>query len=187
MLDIKNLSVTYENKTEALQDVSFQLIKGQIVGIVGPNGAGKTTLIKSIVNLMPHKGIVRFNDLPIAKQPKNISYVEQKSNIDSTFPMKVLDCVMLGFYPVLKPWQLPRKKQKHEAELALKKVNMLEYKDNQIGELSGGQFQRVLIARTLVQQTDLILLDEPFVGIDITSEEIIVKLLKELSQKVKQF
>lgn len=97
MLDIKNLSVTYENKTEALQDVSFQLIKGQIVGIVGPNGAGKTTLIKSIVNLMPHKGIVRFNDLPIAKQPKNISYVEQKSNIDSTFPMKVLDCVMLGF------------------------------------------------------------------------------------------
>lgn len=91
------------------------------------------------------------------------------------------------FYPVLKPWQLPRKKQKHEAELALKKVNMLEYKDNQIGELSGGQFQRVLIARTLVQQTDLILLDEPFVGIDITSEEIIVKLLKELSQKVKQF
>ncbi|WP_340579004.1 metal ABC transporter ATP-binding protein, partial [Staphylococcus aureus] len=147
---IKNLSVTYENKTEALQDVSFQLIKGQIVGIVGPNGAGKTTLIKSIVNLMPHKGIVRFNDLPIAKQPKNISYVEQKSNIDSTFPMKVLDCVMLGFYPILKPWQLPSKKQKHEAELALKKVNMLEYKDNQIGELSGGQFQRVLIARTLV-------------------------------------
>lgn len=185
MLDIKNLSVTYENKTEALQDVSFQLIKGQIVGIVGPNGAGKTTLIKSIVNLMPHKGIARFNDLPIAKQPKNISYVEQKSNIDSTFPMKVLDCVMLGFYPVLKPWQLPRKQQKQEAEAALKKVNMLEYKDNQIGELSGGQFQRVLIARTLVQQTDLILLDEPFVGIDITSEEIIVELLKELSQKGK--
>ncbi|MGY0411842.1 metal ABC transporter ATP-binding protein [Staphylococcus sp. mip270_02] len=185
MLDIKNLSVTYENKTEALQDVSFQLIKGQIVGIVGPNGAGKTTLIKSIVNLMPHKGIARFNDLPIAKQPKNISYVEQKSNIDSTFPMKVLDCVILGFYPILKPWQLPRKQQKHEAEAALKKVNMFEYKDNQIGELSGGQFQRVLIARTLVQQTDIILLDEPFVGIDITSEEIIVELLKELSQKGK--
>ncbi|NQE00048.1 metal ABC transporter ATP-binding protein, partial [Staphylococcus xylosus] len=109
----------------------------------------------------------------------------QKSNIDSTFPMKVLDCVILGFYPILKPWQLPRKQQKHEAEAALKKVNMFEYKDNQIGELSGGQFQRVLIARTLVQQTDIILLDEPFVGIDITSEEIIVELLKELSQKGK--
>ena len=92
---------------------------------------------------------------------------------------------ILGIYPRLKPWQLPGKKEKAMATEALNKVDMSEYKDRQIGELSGGQFQRVLIARTLVQKTDLILLDEPFVGIDITSENIIVDLLKELAESGK--
>lgn len=185
VLDVQNLSVVYDNQTRALQDVSLEMIEGQIVGIIGPNGAGKSTLIKAMINLIPHKGQTFFKSKPIHKQLKNLSYVEQKSNIDTTFPMKVLDCVILGIYPRLKPWQLPGKKEKAMATEALNKVDMSEYKDRQIGELSGGQFQRVLIARTLVQKTDLILLDEPFVGIDITSENIIVDLLKELAESGK--
>ena len=174
VLDVQNLSVVYDNQTRALQDVSLQMIEGQIVGIIGPNGAGKSTLIKAMINLIPHKGQTFFKSKPIHKQLKNLSYVEQKSNIDTTFPMKVLDCVILGIYPRLKPWQLPGKKEKAMATEALNKVDMSEYKDRQIGELSGGQFQRVLIARTLVQKTDLILL-----------ENIIVDLLKELAESGK--
>ncbi|WP_180523986.1 metal ABC transporter ATP-binding protein, partial [Staphylococcus haemolyticus] len=142
---------------------------------------GKSTLIKSMINLKTHKGQTFFKSKPIHKQLKNLSYVEQKSNIDPTVPMKVLDCVILGIYPRLKPWQLPGKKEKAMATEALNKVDMSEYKDRQIGELSGGQFQRVLIARTIVQNTDLVLLYEPFVGIDITRENIMVILLKELA------
>lgn len=185
LLEVKNLSVIYDNQTQALKDVSLQIIEGQIVGIIGPNGAGKSTLIKAMINLISHKGQAFLNDQPIHKQLKNLSYVEQKSNIDTTFPIKVLDCVILGIYPKLKPCQLPGKKEKEMAVKALNKVDMLGYENRQIGELSGGQFQRVLIARTLVQETDLILLDEPFVGVDITSENIIIDLLKELAQAGK--
>jgi manganese-transporting ATPase len=185
VLDVQNLSVVYDNQTRALQDVSLQMIEGQIVGIIGPNGAGKSTLIKAMINLIPQKDKHFLKSKPIHKQLKNLSYVEQKSNIDTTFPMKVLGLCHLGIYPQLKPWQLLGKKEKAMATEALNKVDMSEYKDRQIGELSGGQFQRVLIARTLVRKTDLILLDEPFVGIDITSENIIVDLLKELAESGK--
>ncbi|EHJ08336.1 metal ABC transporter ATP-binding protein [Staphylococcus simiae] len=180
MLKVKNLAVRYNNGTEALKDVTFNLDSGQIYGIIGPNGAGKSTLLKAIVNLIPHKGSVEFNEHNILKELKNISYVEQKSNIDTSFPMNVLDSVVVGIYPKLKPWQFVTKQMKQQAEDALKQVDMCDFKDRQLDELSGGQFQRVLIARTLIQQTDLILLDEPFVGIDVYSEDIIIDLLHDL-------
>src|SRR5699024_11105359 len=153
---------------------------GNIYGIIGPNGAGKSTLIKAMLDLVPHSGSTLFNEKPVKTQRKNLSYVEQKSNIDTTFHIKVIDCVVLGVFPGLKPWQRPGKAEKEKAEQALKKVNMYEYRNRQIRELSGGQFQLILIARTLVQDSELIFLDEPFVGIDITRENIIIALLREL-------
>lgn len=182
MLDVKDITVTYNNKFEALKDIELKVPSGNIYGIIGPNGAGKSTLIKAMLDLVPHSGSTLFNEKPVKTQRKNLSYVEQKSNIDTTFPIKVIDCVVLGVFPGLKPWQRPGKAEKDKAEQALKKVNMYEYRSRQISELSGGQFQRILIARTLVQDSELIFLDEPFVGIDITSENIIIELLRELAE-----
>ncbi|ATH59098.1 MULTISPECIES: metal ABC transporter ATP-binding protein [Staphylococcus] len=183
MLETKNITVTYNNTIEALKDISLEVPPGNIYGIIGPNGAGKSTLIKAMLDLLPHSGYTLYNDKPIKTQRKNLSYVEQKSNIDTTFPMKVIDCVILGIFPTLNPLQRPGKHAKQKAEEALKKVNMYDYRNRQISDLSGGQFQRILIARTIIQDADLVFLDEPFVGIDITSENIIIKLLKEMARQ----
>lgn len=182
MLETKGITVVY-NKIEALENIDLEVPSGNIYGIIGPNGAGKSTLIKAMLDLVPHSGNTLFNGELIKNQRKNLSYVEQKSNIDTTFPMKVIDCVILGIFPKLSPLQRPGKLAKLKAEEALKKVNMYEHCDRQISELSGGQFQRILIARTIIQDSDLIFLDEPFVGIDITSENIIINLLGELASK----
>lgn len=184
MIKIEHLNVFYsENK--ALTDVQLKLESGGIIGMIGPNGAGKSTLIKAILNIIPYSGEVLIEGKESKKFLKNIAYVEQKSNIDLTFPITVKECVSLGTYTGLKLFQKVGSKEWLRVAQALEKVNLSEYANRQIGELSGGQFQRVLLARCLVQEADYIFLDEPFVGIDSVSEKIIMDILQDLKEQGK--
>ncbi|KSU06933.1 Manganese ABC transporter ATP-binding protein SitB [Lactococcus lactis subsp. lactis] len=184
MINTKNLNVFY-NENKVLKDIQLEVIPGRITGIIGPNGAGKSTLIKAILNIVPHSGEILINGEVSKKQLKKIAYVEQKSDIDHTFPIKVKECVSLGTYTGLKLFQKLGTKEWSRVSEALQKVNLLDYENRQIGELSGGQFQRVLLARCLVQEADYIFLDEPFVGIDSISEKIIMNILQDLKSQGK--
>ena len=179
MIDIKNLTVTYKD-TPALENINVKLSKSKIIGIVGPNGAGKSTLIKAILNIIPSKGIVTIDDKVSKEQLSNVAYVEQKIKIDYTFPIKVRECVSLGIYPKIGLFKKLKKEDWKKVDDALKLVGLEEYSNRQISELSGGQFQRVLIARCLVQEAKYIFLDEPFIGIDSVSEEIIMDTIRKL-------
>ena len=185
VLDIKNLSVTYQNNVRALEDVSVSISSGKLVGIIGPNGAGKSTLLKGILGMVERTGNVSFKERSIEEIQKEVAYVEQKGNLDMDFPITVLQCVLLGTYPKLGWFKRPGKKEREAALDALERVGMEGFANRQISELSGGQFQRVLIARTLVQDAELIFLDEPFSAIDIKSEGIIMDQLFELRDQGK--
>ncbi len=185
MFEVEDLSVVYPNGLQALKEVNISLSDIGICGIIGPNGGGKTTFIKGVLGLTPAKGKVTFRGIPIKKWAKKTAYVEQKRDLDLDFPISVLQCVLLGTYPALGFFKRPGKQEKKQAEKALEQVGLADLKNRQIGELSGGQFQRVLIARTIVQNADLIFLDEPFVGIDVKSEAIIIDLLKNLAEQGK--
>ncbi len=185
VLDIRNISVTYQNNVRALEDISVSISSGKLVGIIGPNGAGKSTLLKGILGMVERTGSVSFKERPIKEVQKQVAYVEQKGNLDMDFPITVLQCVLLGTYPKLGWFKRPGKKEKEAALDALERVGMEEFANRQISELSGGQFQRVLIARTLVQDAELIFLDEPFSAIDIKSEGIIMDQLFELRNQGK--
>ena len=185
MLEVQKMSVSYTGKQLAIDDVSFKIEQPGIIGVIGPNGAGKSTLLKAMLNLISHQGEMTFNQKKLKHFQKEIAYVEQKSAVDYTFPITVAECVSLGLYPNKRFYQRLTKKDWQKVTQALEAVDMLTFKNNQIGELSGGQFQRVLIARTLVQEAQLIFLDEPFVGIDVVSEEIIMELLHQMKQQGK--
>ncbi|HEM7701127.1 TPA: metal ABC transporter ATP-binding protein, partial [Enterococcus faecalis] len=184
MLKAEKLSVSYNNFL-ALKEISIEIQEGTLTGIIGPNGAGKSTLLKAMLNIIPHQGKVFINNEDINKNLAKIAYVEQKTDIDFTFPIKVKECVSMGTYAELKVFQRIKNSEWERVFKALKKVNMEEYSNHQIGELSGGQFQRVLLARCLAQNADFIFLDEPFVGIDLISERIIMDTLKELKYQGK--
>ena len=179
MIEIKNLTVTYKD-TPALDNINVTLSKSKIIGIVGPNGAGKSTLIKAVLNIISSKGIIKIDDKLSKDQLGSVAYVEQKINIDYNFPIKVRECVSLGIYPKIGLFKNLNKSDWQKVDEALKLVGLEEFSNRQISELSGGQFQRVLIARCLVQEAKYIFLDEPFVGIDSVSEEIIMNTLRKL-------
>lgn len=179
MIEIKNLTVTYKD-TPALDNINVTLSKSKIIGIVGPNGAGKSTLIKAVLNIIPSKGIIKIDNKLSKDQLDRVAYVEQKINIDYNFPIKVRECVSLGIYPKIGLFKNLNKSDWQKVDEALKLVGLEEFSNRQISELSGGQFQRVLIARCLVQEAKYIFLDEPFVGIDSVSEEIIMNTLRKL-------
>ena len=179
MIEIKNLTVTYKD-TPALDNINVTLSKSKIIGIVGPNGAGKSTLIKAVLNIISSKGIIKIDDKLSKDQLGSVAYVEQKINIDYNFPIKVRECVSLGIYPKIGLFKNLNKHDWQKVDGALKLVGLEEFSNRQISELSGGQFQRVLIARCLVQEAKYIFLDEPFIGIDSVSEEIIMNTLKKL-------
>lgn len=179
MIEIENLTVTYKD-TPALDNINVTLSKSKIIGIVGPNGAGKSTLIKAVLNIIPSKGIIKIDNKLSKAQLGSVAYVEQKINIDYNFPIKVRECVSLGIYPKIGLFKNLNKSDWQKVDEALKLVGLEEFSNRQISELSGGQFQRVLIARCLVQEAKYIFLDEPFVGIDSVSEEIIMNTLRKL-------
>ncbi|MBO1004878.1 metal ABC transporter ATP-binding protein [Pseudogracilibacillus auburnensis] len=179
-IDVKNLSVSYYGN-EVVRDVSFSFKTGNLIGIVGPNGAGKSTMMKAALGLIPKdSGTVVICDQPIHNLRKKIAYVPQRSNIDWDFPIIVKDTVLLGTFPNLGLFKRPKKEEKELAAQCLEKVGMQEFSNRQIAELSGGQQQRVFLARALAQKADFFFLDEPFVGIDVASEEIIINILKDL-------
>ena len=184
MIRIENLSVSYK-ETLALKDISLVLQGPTITGIIGPNGAGKSTLLKSMLGIIPHEGHAFIEDKEMKKSLKKVAYVEQKIHIDYNFPIKVKECVSLGLYPSIPLFHTLKASHWKKVAEALEIVGLSDYADRQISQLSGGQFQRVLIARCLVQDADYILLDEPFVGIDSVSEEIIMNTLRDLKKAGK--
>ena len=184
MIRIENLSVSYK-ETLALKDISLVLQGPTITGIIGPNGAGKSTLLKGMLGIIPHEGHTFIEDKEMKKSLKKVAYVEQKIHIDYNFPIKVKECVSLGLYPSIPLFHTLKANHWKKVDEALEIVGLSDYADRQISQLSGGQFQRVLIARCLVQDAEYILLDEPFVGIDSVSEEIIMNTLRDLKKAGK--
>ena len=182
MIKIENLNVTY-NQSPALSNINLEINGPGITGIIGPNGAGKSTLIKAILNIIPSTGISKIDNKISKENLDNVAYVEQKINIDYNFPIKVRECVSLGLYSKIGILKKLKKSDWQKVDDALKLVGLEKFSNRQISELSGGQFQRVLIARCLVQDAKYIFLDEPFVGIDSVSEEIIMETLRDLRDK----
>ncbi|MFD2117224.1 metal ABC transporter ATP-binding protein [Paenibacillus yanchengensis] len=184
-IKVSQLSVAYDGK-QVVSDVSFTIRTGQLVGILGPNGAGKSTLMKAMLGLVPREhGEIRLGTEPLKSIQKKIAYVPQRSSIDWDFPIVVQDTVLLGTFPKLSLFRRPTKQDRKWALQCLEQVGMKEFRNNQIGELSGGQQQRVFLARALAQEADVFFLDEPFVGIDVTSEQIIIRILKQLRDEGK--
>ncbi len=185
IIEVKGLSVSYDRK-RVLTNIYLKIERGQIYGVVGPNGAGKSTLFKAILGLIEtNSGTILIEGSPIEAQRKRVVYVPQKTDVDWNFPATVLDVVLMGRYPHKTTFQNLNEKDKRMALEALEEVGIANFKDRQIGELSGGQQQRVFIARALCQEADVFLLDEPFVGVDMTTEEKIVQILKKLADQGK--
>lgn len=179
-IKVEDLTVAYRD-TPVLWDVDLDVPKGVLLAIVGPNGAGKTTLIKVIMGLIePAAGHILVFGRPYEEQRERVGYVPQRNSVDWDFPTTVLDVVMMGSYGSLGWLRRPGARERRQALDALEKVGMQEFSSRQISQLSGGQQQRVFLARALVQDADVYLMDEPFQGVDATTERAIVVLLQEL-------
>ena len=182
-LDVESVSVAYSNGHRALHDTSFHLKGGTICALVGVNGSGKSTLFKSIMGFIrPDRGAVRINDRPVqvALRENLVAYVPQAEEVDWQFPVNVTDVAMMGRYGSMNFLRIPRAADKAAVEDSLQRVSMWDFRDRQIGELSGGQKKRVFLARALAQGARIVLLDEPFTGVDVKTEEAIIALLREL-------
>lgn len=183
-IDVQNITVAYHGKV-ALHSASLQLKSGTICGLVGMNGAGKSTLFKAIMGFVkPTTGQVFINGLPIRRIQKSnlVAYVPQSEEVDWDFPVSVYDVVMMGRYGYMNFLRMPRSSDKRAVQESLERVEMWDMCDRQIGELSGGQKKRTFFARALAQQARVLLLDEPFAGVDIKTEKMMVDLLMELRQ-----
>ncbi len=193
-ITVDDLTVAYNYKP-VLWDIDLAIPEGVLMAIVGPNGAGKSTLIKSILGIIePIAGSVSVFGKPYKEQHKEVAYVPQKGSVDWDFPTTALDVVMMGTYGSLGWIKRPKAPQKKQALEALEKVGMLAFKNRQISQLSGGQQQRVFLARALVQNAQqrvflaralvqnasVYFMDEPFQGVDATTEIAIINILKEL-------
>jgi manganese/zinc/iron transport system ATP- binding protein len=179
-LEVEDLTVAYGERP-ALWDVDLEVPAGTLMAIVGPNGAGKTTLIRAVLGLLkPAAGSVRVFGRPYEEQRRLVAYVPQRGSVDWDFPTDVLDVVTMGRYGSLGWLRRPGRRDQEAALMALDHVGLLHLAGRQIGQLSGGQQQRVFLARALVQDAQVYLMDEPFQGVDATSERAIVTLLQEL-------
>lgn len=183
-VEIENVTVAYNGKI-ALHSASLQLQSGSIHGLVGMNGAGKSTLFKAIMGFVKTAtGRVSINGLPIhqAQKLNLVAYVPQSEEVDWNFPVSVYDVVMMGRYGYMNLLRMPRSIDKQSVRESLERVEMWELRDRQIGELSGGQKKRAFFARALAQQGTVLLLDEPFAGVDVKTEKMMIDLLIELRQ-----
>jgi ABC-type Mn2+/Zn2+ transport system ATPase subunit len=184
-IDVENVTVSYHGKV-ALHGAYVQLKASSICGLVGMNGSGKSTLFKAIMGFVkPTTGRVLINGLPIRMVQKNnlVAYVPQSEEVDWNFPVSVHDVVMMGRYGYMNILRIPSAKDKQVVRESLERVEMWSMRDRQIGELSGGQKKRAFFARALAQQATVLLLDEPFTGVDIKTEKTMIDLLLELREK----
>jgi manganese/iron transport system ATP-binding protein len=180
---VRDLTVTYNNGFTAVQNATFSLDPGTICALVGVNGSGKSTIFKAIMGFVrPSAGEVRLCGRPVAEALKRniVAYVPQSEEVDWNFPVLVEDVVMMGRYGHMNFLRMPSRADRYKVDEALERVGMTAYRTRQIGELSGGQKKRVFLARSLAQEGRIILLDEPFTGVDVKTEGAIVGLLREL-------
>ncbi|MBD8129088.1 metal ABC transporter ATP-binding protein [Pantoea agglomerans] len=185
-VSVEVLSVSYRGGNIGLSDVSFELSKPTICGLIGMNGAGKSTLFRAIMGFVsPAQGKVEICHHPVRwAQKKNIiAYVPQTEEVDWTFPVSVHDVVMMGRQGRMGILRIPSEEDKEIVLDSLKRVGMGAFADRQIGELSGGQRKRVFLARALAQQSQIMLLDEPFTGVDVKTEHAIIDILRELREE----
>ncbi len=184
-IEINGLSVAYENK-RVLNNIYLKIEAGFIYGLIGPNGAGKSTLFKAILKeLEPNSGDIKIMGSASKEMLKKIAYVPQRDEVDWQFPATVYDIVAMGRFPHKRLLDRFNSDDQKIIGEALEQLDIVQLKDRQIGELSGGQQQRVFLARALCQQSDILLMDEPFVGVDIKTENKIIDILKELVSKGK--
>ena len=179
----EGVTVTYRNGLTALTDASFQIPTGTITALVGVNGAGKSTLFKAIMGFVPvARGTIRLLGLPVreALRQNLVAYVPQAEEVDWSFPVLVEDVVMMGRYGHMGFLRRPSAQDRAKVDQALARVGLTDLRHRQIGELSGGQKKRVFLARALAQEGRIILLDEPFTGVDVKTEEQIIALLRTL-------
>ncbi|MHC4671249.1 MAG: metal ABC transporter ATP-binding protein [Planctomycetota bacterium] len=180
LLEIHDLTVSYEKKP-VLWGIDLKVDEGRLVGIIGPNGAGKSTLIKAVMGLLPlSSGWVKCYGKPVNRQRRMIGYVPQRESVDWDFPVTAFDVVLMGRYGQVGVFRRPGRRDRLIARECLEKVGMGPLADRQISNLSGGQQQRVFLARALAMESQIYLMDEPFVGVDAATESAIVSLLKEL-------
>lgn len=182
-LSAKGIFVTYRNGQTALRDASFEVPTGTITALVGVNGAGKSTIFKAIMGFVPvAKGEITIlgQSVKSALKANLVAYVPQAEEVDWSFPVLVEDVVMMGRYGHMGFLRRPRLADHAAVTNALARVNMTEFRERQIGELSGGQRKRVFLARALAQEGRVILLDEPFTGVDVQTEDAIIALLRDM-------
>jgi ABC-type Mn2+/Zn2+ transport system ATPase subunit len=182
-ITVENLTVTYSNAKMALYNSSCTVPEGTITALVGPNGGGKSTLFKSIMGfLKPTMGRVMIGNLSIKEAQKKqlMAYVPQADDVDWNFPITVFDVVMMGRYGYMNLLRIPSGKDRRLVMESLERVGMVDFRHRQIGELSGGQKKRAFLARALAQEGRVILLDEPFTGVDVKTEKGIIDLLIQL-------
>jgi manganese/iron transport system ATP-binding protein/manganese/zinc/iron transport system ATP- binding protein len=185
VIEVEHLTVSYHAKP-ALLDISVRIESDQLVGVIGPNGAGKSTFIKAILGFIkPDVGTVRINGQSAQKAKGEVAYVPQRGAVDWDFPITVEEVALMGRYQQIPWYTSPSGEDRQAAIEALKMVRMEDFAQRQIGELSGGQQQRVFLARALAQGSDILLLDEPFAGVDAATERAILDVLERAKQAGK--
>ncbi|HNQ13180.1 MAG TPA: metal ABC transporter ATP-binding protein [Bacteroidia bacterium] len=184
-IEAHNLTATYTGKP-VLWDIDFKIPEGQLIGILGPNGSGKSTLMKSIMNLIePVSGHIKIFDSSLDQVRQRVAYVPQRESIDWDFPASVYEVVLMGRYKRENLFRPLKSEDKRLALQALEQVQLTSYGKRQISQLSGGQQQRVLLARALAREADLYLMDEPFAGVDATTESALLEIMNQLKKKGK--
>ncbi|WP_278925887.1 metal ABC transporter ATP-binding protein [Staphylococcus auricularis] len=185
MLTVEDLNLTLGHK-QVLSDINLEIpVEGEIIGIMGPNGAGKSSLLKSIIGEFHATGEMKLNGKDTTSQLKSITYIPQKAQIDLDFPISVEDVIISGAYKDIGWFKFVKSNTKQKLTELLDTLKLTSLRHNQISELSGGQLQRVLIARALMSESDVYFLDEPFVGIDFQSEQLIIQQLQALKAQNK--
>ena len=184
IVEIRDVTFAYNGET-ALEDVNFDIRQGDYIAMIGPNGGGKTTLLKLMLGLLkPDKGRIRVMGQPASHAAPNLGYVRQDVHIHSNFPITAIDVVLMGKLGPNKRWARKSSSNRQEAIAALERLEMAALAEKKIGELSGGQRQRAFIARALVTQPELLLLDEPTASIDTKGQADFFKMLNELNKDV---
>ncbi|CAD5353506.1 iron/manganese ABC transporter ATP-binding protein SitB [Enterobacter cancerogenus] len=184
---VKDVTVTYRNGHTALREASFSVPGGSIAALVGVNGSGKSTLFKAVMGFVRASGTISILGMPpsLALRKNLVAYVPQSEEVDWSFPVLVEDVVMMGRYGHMGFMRRPKENDRRIVAQALERVDMLDLRHRQIGELSGGQKKRIFLARAIAQQGEVILLDEPFTGVDVKTEAKIIDLLRELRDEGK--